>query len=195
MRHAFVSLPLAAMLVACAHTPSPTLHSLLPPSGDAAEAPSRAAAAQPTIVITSVVVPASIDRPQFVLSGPAGELRPIDGERWAEPLKRAIPRAIARGIAAAAPATMVWSSPAAAPERPSLRLKLEVAEWRSALGDGAQVEILWHLRADGGAASSGRSRARIAAADASYAALAAAHREALIAVSREIARAALELLH
>lgn len=192
MMHRLIAMLAAACLSACAHSPVPNEHALFWAS---TETDARAAPLQidTSVVISSTVVPASIDRPQFVLGLATGNTRIVEGERWSEPLKAAIPRLLARRIMEISPAVAVWSSPAAAPARPDVRLDVEVIEWRSILGDHAYVELLWHLRR-GDTTRSGRSRSRADVQDGSYAGLAAAHRAALSAPANDIARALSELL-
>lgn len=195
MRRLAVALS-AACLCACAHSPLPNEHALWA----SAETDARFTAAHfsapqldTTMVISSCAVPAGIDRPQFVLGAATGETRIVDGERWSEPLKVAIPRAIARRIMQVSPAVAVWSSPAAAPARPDVRLDIEVIEWRSVLGDHAYVDLLWHLRR-GDATRSGRSRSKVETQGGTYGALAAAHRTALTLPADDIAGALSDLL-
>lgn len=182
---------LALLLPACGHSPVANEHSLLALSSTDA----RPALASPeaTVVIASCVVPASIDRPQLVLTAPDGATRVVDAERWSEPLKRAIPRLLATSLMDRLPAVAVWSSGAAGPTRPDAQLDLEIIEWRSELGGTVSVDLLWHLRR-GDESRAGRTRSRVRAADASYAALVAAHRASLAAVSDDIAPALHALL-
>lgn len=181
----------AALLGACSHSPVPHEHALLAPA--AADARPAAPAFEAAVVIASCAVPADIDRPQFVLTTPAGERRVVDGQRWSEPLKRAIPRAIARTLMERLPAVTVWSSGAAGPARPDAKLDLEVVGWRAELGGYADVDLLWHLRR-GDETRTGRAQARSMARDDTYAGLVAAQRAALAAASDDIAQALRELL-
>ena len=107
-----LTLLLLCMLAACASSPTVNLHSLLPLSEPAAE---RDAGPRPRIVIASTVVPESVDRPQLLVALGGHEMRLLENERWSEPLKRAIPRALAHHLAQDVPA-IVWGSSPAAPQ-------------------------------------------------------------------------------
>lgn len=192
MRSAALLLATAVLfLTACGHSPSPRLHTL----ASIDESPPAAAAAPAfSIVITGCSVPDAVDRPQFMLAMPGNALRPVDGERWSEPLKRAIPRAVAQRLRASMPEVLVWSSPAA-PTTADVRLTLEVTRWHSVPDAYADVEILWQLRL-GGENTTGASRSRVEVARSTdgYGALAAAHRRALEVIADDIAAAARTLL-
>jgi len=177
---------LTLLLSACGHSPVPREHSLPVPSN--AEARSSITFPEATVVITSCVVPASIDRPQLVLTTTDGATRIVEAERWSEPLKRAIPRVIATSLMDRLPAVAVWSSGAAGPSRPDARLDIEIIEWRSELGGTVSVDVLWHLRR-GDDSRAGRAQSHIRAADVSYPSLVAAHRNAIAAVTEDIAHA------
>jgi len=182
---------LALLLTACGHSPVANEHSLLAPSST--DARPALASAEATVVIASCVVPASFDRPQIVLTAPDGATRIVDAERWSEPLKRSIPRLLATSLMDRLPAAAVWSSGAAGPTHPDAKLDLEILEWRSELGGTVSVDLLWHLRR-GDESRAGRTRSSVRTADASYAALVAAHRDAMTAVSDDIAPALQALL-
>lgn len=184
-------IPFAALLYGCAHSPVPNEHTLLSAADN--EPVSSAGAASASVVIASCVVPASIDRPQLVLTTPQGERRIVDGERWSEPLKRAIPRAVARTLMARLPGVAVWSSGAAGPSRPDAKLDLEIVEWRAEPGGLVYVDLLWHLRR-GDETRTGRAQSQQRVAGSSYPALITAQRAALTAVSEDIATALRELL-
>lgn len=184
-----LTLVIVALLCACARSPIANLHSLLP-AAESTTAPD--AAHRPRIVIASTVVPASVDRPQMLVAGDGHEIMLLEDERWSEPLKRAIPRALAHHIALEIPA-IVWSSSAAAPQNPDLRILLDVTRWQSVRGKEATVEVLWTLH-HGTTQTSGRSLASVPVADERYASLVAGHREALRHIGGEIAHAARTML-
>jgi len=180
---------LLCMLGACASSPVTNLHSLLPLSEPAVE---RDAGPGPHIVIASTVVPESVDRPQLLVAHGSHEMKLLENERWSEPLRRAIPRALAHHIAQELPA-IVWSSSAAAPQNPDLRILLDVTRWQSVLGEGVAVEVLWTLRKDA-THTSGRSRVSVPVAGERYADLVAGHQEALRRIAGEITHAARKTL-
>jgi uncharacterized lipoprotein YmbA len=173
-----------ALLAGCARSPAPTLHALLP---QAHEPPATTRDdGRLRIVIATTLVPQSIDRPQLLVQDARGGLTLADGERWAEPLKRAIPRALAYYLSADLDGAIVWSAGSAAPARADARILLEVTRWESVLGRHAASDVLWTVRTANGE-HSGRTTTDVPVQGSDYAALVAAHRDALRRVSRDIA--------
>ncbi len=115
-----------ALLGACA-SPAPVplhLHSLgsvaLPsgtPPGRAAPALSAAApATAPTTApdtwqLLAVQLPAYLDRDALLVPATSGGLQALAGERWAEPLRDAVPRLLRDDLARLRGAASVWAAP------------------------------------------------------------------------------------
>lgn len=115
-----------ALLGACA-SPAPVplhLHSLgsvaLPsgtPPGSAAPALSAAApATAPTTApdtwqLLAVQLPAYLDRDALLVPATSGGLQALAGERWAEPLRDAVPRLLRDDLARLRGAASVWAAP------------------------------------------------------------------------------------
>jgi uncharacterized lipoprotein YmbA len=188
MNRLLPALVLILILGGCARSPTPALHALSP----LAEAPAAATAAhqgrQLRIVIAATTIPQSVDRPQLIVEARHGGLAVLDAERWAEPLKRAIPRTLAHYLSADLNDAIVWSAGTAAPARPDARIMLEVARWHSALGRYAAIDVLWTVRAANGE-QSGRTVTAVEVAGAGYDDLIAAHRVGLQRVGRDLAAA------
>jgi uncharacterized lipoprotein YmbA len=186
MRIASICLLAAAVLLGCASPPTPpSLHSL------AAEpqAPTAAASERPAYqaVIAQVGVPESVDRPQLIVQR-GGSIELVDSERWAEPLKRAIPRLLAADLMQRLDGVTVWSMPGTGPAQPDARISVEINRFESQLGKASAIEALWLIRA-GGVERSGRTIAQTPASSNGYDALVEAHRKGLLQVSRDIAQA------
>lgn len=178
------------LVSACGHSPAPRLHTLAAPNESQ---PSSVARVQ-SIVMTGCSVPESIDRPQFVVTTPDRTLHTVEHHRWDEPLKRAIPRAIAHRLRTTLPDVIVWSASTGS-DPAALRLALEVARWQSVPGGHADVEILWELRRGHEVtAGIGHKRVETHGTGDPYEALTAAHRQALDAIADEIAAAAQAML-
>lgn len=182
---------LALLLGGCGHTPVANEHSLV--ASALTDTALAAAGPRTSIVIATCIVPATVDRPHFVVSQAGGTTRIVTSERWSEPLKLAIPRALAQVLMQQLPGVLAWSSNAAAPARPDVRLDIEVLQWR--FGPQAQVEVdlLWTMRTREHDRSA-RTRAVVPAQDASYAGIAHAYRAALSSIGEEIARSVGALL-
>lgn len=81
------------LLAACATSPAPRLHQLDLPAAR------PLAAAGLALLIGPVQVPEAVDRPQFVLTGPDGQLALRDDWRWAQTYKGEFARAFAAQLA------------------------------------------------------------------------------------------------
>jgi uncharacterized protein len=182
------TLALGLVLAACGSSPVARFYTL----GGADEV--RASSAVPqtpyTVLVGLVSVPDTVDRPQLVLRAPGNQLIVSDQARWLEPLKSAIPRAIAGNLAQSLKDARVMAYPQSLGGDADYRVMIDVQRFDSALGDAATVEIVWTIRpGKGGEQKYGRSTVREAAGGPGFDALVSAHARALTAVSREIAEA------
>ena len=175
---------LLASLAGCGTAPKERHYALSMAEATAA-APDRAAFA---VAVGPVIVPEMVDRPQMVVRVAANRVEVSDLNRWAEPLKRAVPRAIAASIAQEIPSARVYvpgndNVPAA-----DYRVRIDVERFESELGKGATVEAAWSVSGGGAAiVRHGRSLVREAASGPGYDELAAAHSAAAAAIGRDIA--------
>lgn len=181
-------------LAGCAGTPPERFWQLPMPPGVAVDAGTTPG---PTggIAIGPVGLPEVFDRPQLVTGGAGSELQVWESQRWAEPLRLNLGRALAARLAnelAPMPA-IAW--PLVAGE-PAVRVSLNVLRFDAELGRGVDDELQWSVkRMADGAQRSGRTALRPAATSAGHEGLVAAHGAVLDAVSRDIARAIRELGH
>lgn len=177
-------------LGACAAAPPERFYRLAVPRSQ----PAAAVPGAPVIAVGAVVLPDWVDRPQIATLGPGSRVQVSEMHRWAEPLRPAIGRVVAEQLSAALGAPLVYAYPQTAVAEPAFRVTFNVQRFDAELGGAVNDEVLWTVRrvADG-ALRSGRSAGRAVMAEASHDALAAAHVEALAAVSREIALAIGEL--
>lgn len=184
-----------ALLAGCASSsPPPNWHSLVPAAAASAAAPSPQPAARQTLVVGLVAVPDEVDRPQLVLRNAAGVPALLDGERWSEPLKAQLPRALALGLAPRLPGTLVATAAGGSVALPGWRLAVEVQRFELQRGpDRAVLRAVWSLRrADPQAASPNGApqlfETIVPAAAANPTALAAAMTAAVDALAGQISR-------
>lgn len=147
----------------CATAPPPALHSLVPPAGSVPAQPATAAASPGpalTVAVGSASVPVEVDRPQLVLRAADGDIRMLDQERWAEPLKAQLPRAVALSLAQRLPHAVVSAYPNVAMSTPRLRLTLDVQRFELQRTPPAQatLRVVWLLRDAAGKTDAGPSR-------------------------------------
>lgn len=179
-------LAFALLLAACATSPAVEHDFTL-----SAEAPAQAAHATPgvTIAVGAARVPEMYDRPQLVVRASDNRVRILEQERWAEPLKSAIPRVVAADLGRLLGTSRTTAYPAAEARDTGYRVALDVQRFDATPGQGADVDIAWRVhRLPDGPVRDGRTTAHEAASG-EYEALVAAQSRALATVSREIAQA------
>lgn len=144
---------LGAVLLAagCASSPPPAFHSLVPAAAPASPAlPAAAAgAAGPSVSVGRISVPEAVDRSPLVVAQ-GSSLAVLDGERWVEPVKAQLPRALALLLAERLPGATVTAWPAAGVATPDWRLSADVQRFDLASAPArAQLRVVWTLRAAG----------------------------------------------
>jgi len=187
------TLAIATLLAAgCASAPAERFWRLPMPPAAAATAGATAGAPD-AVAIGPIGLPELFDRPQLVTGGAGTEVRLWETQRWAEPLRHNLGRALAARLAAQLAPTQVLAWPLAAGE-PALRVNVNVLRFDAELGRGVDDELQWSVkRVADGAQRSGRSAVRQAAAGAGHGDLVAAHGAVLDAVAGDIAKAIREL--
>lgn len=142
------------------------------------------------IYVGPVAVPESVDRAQMVLHNSANQVDIAEEHRWAEPLKTAIPRAVAEHLMRLLGTPRVMASRAGTGLDVDYRVALEVQRFDSSLTRGATVEVLWTITGKrANPARSGRSSVTEPATAATPEGVAAAHSRALARVAADIADA------
>jgi uncharacterized lipoprotein YmbA len=148
-----------------------------------------APAATYVIVVGPVSVPASVDRPQFVVQAAPNRVEVDELNRWAAPLGEGIARTVAGDLSTLLGTPRVAASPLANFD-PTYRVTIDVQQFESTAGEGVLVDAVWAVRRTaGGGGRSGRTVAREPVQSAGFEGLAAAHSRALAALSRDIAAA------
>jgi uncharacterized protein len=180
---------IATLLAACAGTPPErfyTLSATVEP-GDPVSPHSKL---MRSVVVQSVALPELVDRPQFVVRAAENRVIVSEQNRWAEPLKREIPRVIAEDLTRLLDGAQVWAYPSNTSDEGDYRVFLNFQRFESTLGKGVTIDVLWNIRtASAERSQSGRSVVQEPARGDGYDAVVAAHGRALDAVSRDIAQA------
>lgn len=175
-----------ATLGACASAP-PARHITL----DDGRPPMARSSVTPGIAVVRANVPELIDRPQLVLRSDGNHVALSDQYRWAEPLRREIPRLIANDLG-----ELLGSSRVAAMHAEDagfavdFKLALDFQQLDAVVGKGVDVDVLWRVEPRSDKAFVGRSSFRqpLAGAAADQPALVAAQRQALRRVAADIAK-------
>jgi len=169
------------LLAGCGATPKESFYTL-------ASAPpvESTAAATITVHVGPVAIPDTVDRTPMVIRKGPNEVEIEDFHRWAEPLKTAIPRAVAANLARELGGAQVSSGRLSNPAA-DVRVTLDVTRFESSFSDGATLEAAWTVTSKTGAPVNGRTLARAPASPGDYAGVASAHSRALEQLAREIA--------
>jgi uncharacterized protein len=130
----------AAMLCGCA-SPRERLYTLVGP-----EPPAPVPAPTLHVVVGPVTLPDAVDRPQLVVRQSPARLVALEQERWAEPLREAVPRVLAESIASRLRSVSVVTSLAGAAIVPDLRIAVEIRRLEAIPGQTVIVEAHWWLR-------------------------------------------------
>ncbi|HUL95731.1 MAG TPA: PqiC family protein [Usitatibacter sp.] len=153
-------------------------------------APPAAGAASFSVHVGPVTVPDGVDRPQMVVRLSDNRVDIDDQHRWAEPLRDAIPRALADDLARELGTPRVMTSRQSATLDFDYRVAVDIQHFESSYADGAYEDVLWTLRgAKGREPRVGRTTVREPAASGDAAGVAAAHGRALQRVAHDIAAA------
>jgi len=139
------------------------------------------------VIVGPVAVPASVDRPEFVVQSAPNQVTLDEFNRWASPLEDAIARTVAVDLATLLGTPRVATAPLANFD-PAYRVTIDVQRFDSIQGDAALLDAVWvvHTTASG-VTRSGRTVAREAVQGKGFDALAGAHSRALAQMSADIA--------
>jgi uncharacterized lipoprotein YmbA len=173
----------AAAAAGCATAPS-RFYTLDPTATADAAPPARY-----SIIVGPVSVPASVDRPEFVVQVAPNRVDVDEFNRWAAPLNEGIARAVAGDLSVLLGTADVAVAPLANFD-PAYRVTINVQRFDSVLGESVAVDAVWAVyQTASGDTRSGRTVAREAVQGKGFDALAAAHSRALAQVSGDIAAA------
>lgn len=141
------------------------------------------------VMVGPVSVPASVDRPEFVVQVTPNRVEISEFDRWAAPLSNEIARTVAGDLSLLLGTPDVGVAPFANFD-PDYRVTINVLRFESMPGDSVHVEAVWAVRkTEGGVTSSGRTSAQEAVDGKDFEGLAAAHSRALVTLSSDIADA------
>ena len=152
-----------------------------------------AVVANPTlhVALGPVTVPAVVDRPQLVIRQSAVRLAVLEQERWAEPLREAVPRFLAESMRSQLRNASVATLTNAAPH-PDIRVIVEFTRFEAVAGQGVNIEADWWLRAaEAKSGAEGTSVARVAVhgGNQDYDAVVAAIATGLAEIAADLSRA------
>ncbi|HBZ69239.1 MAG TPA: hypothetical protein DEP35_05615 [Deltaproteobacteria bacterium] len=156
---------------------------------DSTAAADGAAPTRCAVIVGPVSIPASVDRPEFVVQVAPNRVEIDEFNRWAAPLDQGIASVVAQDLAVLLGTPQVATAPLAN-FSPDYRVTINVQRFDSIRAEAVIVDAVWAVQKTGsGPARSGRTVAREAVQDGGFDALAAAHSRALATVAADIAAA------
>lgn len=198
---AAASLGLALLLGACSSSPSVRYYTLLDMARSGPSEKSIQTTGQQgpnfALQVLPVRLPAPIDQPQLLVRSSAGEVVPLDSERWLGPLADEIRVALVAQLTQdlQVPEVSAVSIPSSVP---IYRLQIDVTRFESVRGNYVLQELNWSLRDSRAnpSASSGvllcRSRQVVPVSERSTSALVQAHQTALAKLGEQISQVAIQ---
>jgi uncharacterized protein len=172
-----------AVLAGCA-SPASRFYTL------SAEATPAAPSSDLAVVVGPVAVPASVDRPEIVVTTGPNQVRLEEYDRWASPLQEEISRAVAENLVAMLGSPRVTQSSQPLGAGADYRAGIEVQKFDSVPGESATLDAVWTVRrTKDDKTRTGRTTVRETVAQQGHGALAAAHSRAIARLSRDIADA------
>ena len=174
----------ALLAAACGSSPKLNYYTVVPEPATGAAA---ATSAGLSVFVGPVTIPEDVDRTAMVVRTGPNQVEIRDGDRWSEPLKSAIPRALSEHLMRELGTNRVYASRQGASSPADMRVAVEIRRFESSLEGGATIDALWTVTPAKGAARSGRSVITEAAGSRDPAGIAAAHSRALARLAGELA--------
>ena len=140
-----------------------------------------------------VLLPEYLDRDAIVRPSGQSALLTQPGQRWAEPLRDAVPRLLLQDLARLRGADQVWRAPAPPGVKVERQLRVDVQRLDASVGGNSVVlQARWMLIDPSGQSAPrvGDSHIEVPLASGSTDALVAAHRLALWRLAQELAQSA-----
>ncbi len=182
-RRLFFGLLGMAALGACSSTPPPVFYTL-----DNGATNIARSGVTPSVVLTQTTLPELIDRPQLIVRTGNNQVRISEQHRWAEPLRREIPRVLANDLGQLLGSSRVVAMPIDAQRFDAdFRVSLDVQRLEASDKNGVDIDLLWQIQDRQGKTIVGRSALRETTDSDDYVALVAAQRRALARVAADIA--------
>jgi uncharacterized protein len=141
------------------------------------------------VLIDPVTIPASVDRPQFVVQVAANRVEVDEFNRWDAPLGDSVARVIASDLSTELGTPQVAIAPLAN-FKPAYTVAIDIQRFDSIKDQAAVLDAVWTVREiTTGNTRSGRTLARAPLQGQDFDAIAAAHSRALTRMSSDIAAA------
>lgn len=175
----------SAALSGCASSPEVSFYTLEPIAKTDTTVPPLPAL---SISIGPVTMPDFVDRPQLVRRAEGARVLILESQRWAEPLKNAVPRLLAENLSLLLGTNRISAYPRGVSEEADCRVLLDFRRFEAA-EDSVNIDALYTIRALGDELSkTGKLHISEPIAGQDYEALVSAYNRALSALSKDLAR-------
>jgi uncharacterized protein len=184
MKHRTTLLAILASvaLLGCSTSKPPRFYSL-----SSTASPGAAVATNVAVLVGPVTIPASVDRPQFVVQVAENRVVVDEFNRWDAPLGDSIARVIAADLSTQLGTPDVAIAPLAN-FKPTYAVAINIQRFDSIRGQAVVVDAVWTVRdTTSGDTRSGHTVARETLSSQDFDSIAAAHSRALATVSADIA--------
>lgn len=141
-----------------------------------------------TLAINALNIPEVVDRAPLVVYEGSSQIRILEHERWAQPLRTEVAATIARELRVQLPQARIAVYPEASVVDANCRLNVDVQRLELRRKDSALVDALWSLRCGDGKPKYGRSFSRESVTEDSYDALTVGLSRALGQVAKDVAQ-------
>lgn len=177
----------ALLLTACA-TALPEHFYVL--DTDTTASPAASNNAEFSLSVDRITLPEMVDRPQIVLNSSDHAVRLVEGQRWAESLRQAIPRVVIGNLRRQFPrASIAGVNDSTVSTQPTYKVAMDIDRFDSRLGERVDVVVHWRLRNATGVLHDRVSTLHENPDGSTFDALVAAHDRALGRLSSDIGEA------
>ncbi len=186
LRRALLATLLPLALLGCASPTPPAQLYRLPTDPPAVPAAVPAWSGRPWQLMPPVALPEYLDRDALLVPQGQAGLRPLAGQRWAEPLAEGVPRVLRADLNQRLGEGALWAGPLPGGQTALGQLRIELTAFEATPERSAvRLSARWSLA--GAALTSGRFDISVPVAAADVDAMVVAHREALWRLSGELA--------
>lgn len=142
-----------------------------------------------TVSIGPLTLPDYLDRPQLVTFTGLNRLELAESHRWAGPLKQEMTRVIAENVSVLMNRADVFAYPRETPHPPDYQVILDIRQMEARAGQFVNLKAVWWVSTSGPSSQplARISDIRVPVSGPDYETLVAAHSQALLKLSQEIA--------
>lgn len=135
-----------AVLYGCGSSAPTRFYTLAARPAEHLPEPGNAIDDAPTVAVTAVTIPGTLDRPQLVVFLDAGRLELFEEARWGEPLAHGIARALAEDLQTRLGLAAVAAYPEDASTRARYRISVDIVHLDASSQGDVTLDAIWTMR-------------------------------------------------